>query len=73
MNSETPSTWIQTQQARANPSAVITADCRMHLQDQRNSRDVVLKSPGSAVLREVQARHDSPQDPAPALPVTRAA
>jgi hypothetical protein len=73
MNSETPSTWIQPQQARANPSAVITADCRMHLQDQRNSRDVVLKPSSSAVLRKIQPGHQNPQDAAPALPVTRAA
>ena len=73
MNSETLSTSIQGRRAGANPSAAITADGRMHLQDQRNSRDVVLKSLSSALLREVQPGPGSPVREAPAVPGTRAA
>ena len=49
MNSETPSTSIQRNRAGANPPAAITPDRRMHLQDQLNSRDVVLAA-GAAEL-----------------------
>jgi len=73
MNSETPSTSVLTPHASANPSAAITADCRMHLQDQRNSRDVVLNAVSSAGVREGQAGPGSPPREAPAVPGTRAA
>ena len=51
MNSETPSTSIHAQQASINPAASITPDRSMRPQDQRNSRDVVLKSLGSGNLK----------------------
>jgi hypothetical protein len=73
MNSETPSTSIQGRRAGANPPAAITADRRMRLQDQRNSRDVVLICPSSAGLREAQPGPGSPARGAPAVPGTRAA
>ena len=73
MNSETPSTSIQGRRAGANPSAAITADRRMRLQDQRNSRDVVLKSVGSAGLREPQPGAGRQLRETPAVPETRAA
>ena len=46
MNSEIYSTSVQTRRGSANASAAITADFRMHPQDQRNSRDVAHSGPG---------------------------
>jgi hypothetical protein len=73
MNSETPSTSIQRSRAGANPPAVITADCRMRLQDQRNSRDVVLFPVSSAGLRESRPGHGRPLRAAPGQPGAQAA
>jgi hypothetical protein len=72
MNSETASTSIQGRRSGANSSAAITADGRMHLQDQRNSRDVVLASASLRALHGLQGglrEHGRPLSPAvPAKP-----
>ncbi len=60
MNSEILSTSVLARQASANPLAAITADLRMHLQDQRNSGDVVL-NPGSPAAARPQPAHEAGQ------------
>jgi hypothetical protein len=60
MNSEILSASVLARQASAHPLAAITADPRMHLQDQRNSGDVVLKSAGSGKLKHSQRKPKCP-------------
>ena len=60
MNPEISSTLIRDQQADVNVSAAITSDRRMPPQDQRNSRDVGLKSAGSGKLKDSQREPKGP-------------
>ena len=60
MISEIPSISLRTRQSGAVPSVAITADRRVHLQDLRNSRDVVL-NPGSPAAASAQPAHQPHQ------------